>query len=98
MLADLTCGVSMLWAPNTAAGYPWRVNDLTNQCAAAAVPRHGRLPAGAERAACDSWLAPRHGAPPGTPDFAAMDTNRDGHLTAADDPFSPYYPGPQQVS
>jgi hypothetical protein len=29
----------------------------------------------------------------GTTDFAELDTNRDGRLTMADDPYGPYYPG-----
>lgn len=28
-----------------------------------------------------------------SPDFLAMDTNGDGKLDAADDPYSPFYPG-----
>ncbi len=34
---------------------------------------------------------------PGTPDFAALDTNHDGVLTIADDPYAPYYPGDAAV-
>ncbi|KAJ3369422.1 hypothetical protein GGF31_005332 [Allomyces arbusculus] len=29
----------------------------------------------------------------GSPDFVAMDTNKDGAVDAKDDPFAPYYPG-----
>ncbi|RAX17043.1 hypothetical protein DC347_10525 [Pseudarthrobacter sp. AG30] len=36
-------------------------------------------------------------AQPGTPDFAALDTNHDGVLTIADDPYAPYYPGDAAV-
>ena len=32
-LANLTCSVTMVWAPNTAIGYPWRVQDRTEECA-----------------------------------------------------------------
>jgi hypothetical protein len=32
-------------------------------------------------------------AKPGTKDFAVLDTNHDGKLTMADDPYLPYYPG-----
>ncbi len=38
-----------------------------------------------------------HSAKPGTPDFAALDTDRDGRLTTADDPYAPYYPGDEYV-
>jgi Glycosyl hydrolase family 26 len=34
-----------------------------------------------------------HEAKPGTPDFRALDTNNDGRLSMADDPYAPYYPG-----
>jgi hypothetical protein len=34
---------------------------------------------------------------PGTPDFKALDTNGDGVLTMADDPYGPYYPGDDAV-
>jgi hypothetical protein len=27
---------------------------------------------------------------PGTPDFIALDTNRDGRITQLDDPYTPY--------
>jgi hypothetical protein len=36
-------------------------------------------------------------AKPGTPDFTALDTNHDGKLTMADDPYAPYYPGDDAV-
>ena len=36
-------------------------------------------------------------AQPGTPAFAALDTNHDGRITEADDPYAPYYPGDQYV-
>lgn len=39
----------------------------------------------------------RHEARPGTADFAALDTDRDGTLTGADDPYAPYYPGDDAV-
>ena len=34
---------------------------------------------------------------PGAPDFEALDTNHDGGLTMADDPYAPYYPGDDAV-
>jgi hypothetical protein len=34
---------------------------------------------------------------PDTPDFAALDTDTDGTLTVADDPYAPYYPGDDAV-
>jgi hypothetical protein len=34
---------------------------------------------------------------PGTADFQALDTNHDGVLTMADDPYGPYYPGDASV-
>jgi hypothetical protein len=34
---------------------------------------------------------------PGTDDFAALDTDGDGTLTLADDPYAPYYPGDDAV-
>jgi len=44
---------------------------------------------------------PFHGgqyeAQPGTPDFAALDTNRDGKLDQHDDMYAPYYPGDDAV-
>lgn len=36
-------------------------------------------------------------AKPGTADYAALDTDHDGQLTAGDDPYSPYYPGDEAV-
>lgn len=33
----------------------------------------------------------------GTDDFAALDTNHDGTLSTADDPYAPYYPGDDAV-
>jgi hypothetical protein len=36
-------------------------------------------------------------AKPGSADFSALDTNRDGVLTLADDPYAPYYPGDDVV-
>lgn len=36
-------------------------------------------------------------AAPGSPDFAALDTNGDGRLTAHDDMYEPYYPGNDAV-
>jgi hypothetical protein len=38
-----------------------------------------------------------HVAQPGTPDFAVLDTDGDGALTGADDPYAPYYPGDDAV-
>jgi beta-mannanase len=34
---------------------------------------------------------------PGSADFTALDTNHDGALTMADDPYGPYYPGDSAV-
>jgi hypothetical protein len=39
----------------------------------------------------------RYEAKPGTSDFAILDTNADGRLTMADDPYAPYYPGDDAV-
>jgi Glycosyl hydrolase family 26 len=39
----------------------------------------------------------RYAAARGTPDFKALDTNGDGTLTMADDPYAPYYPGDDAV-
>ncbi|HEX5479456.1 MAG TPA: glycosyl hydrolase [Dehalococcoidia bacterium] len=36
-------------------------------------------------------------AKPGSPDFAVLDTNHDGQLSMADDPYLPYYPGDDAV-
>lgn len=38
-----------------------------------------------------------HEARPGTEDFALLDTDGDGALTTADDPYAPYYPGDDAV-
>ncbi|HUZ03454.1 MAG TPA: hypothetical protein VMU89_24175 [Thermomicrobiaceae bacterium] len=38
-----------------------------------------------------------YGVKPGTPDFARLDTNHDGKLDGADDPYTPYYPGDDAV-
>ncbi len=38
-----------------------------------------------------------HGATPEQPDYGLLDTNGDGKLTAADDPYEPYYPGDEYV-
>ncbi|KAI9173264.1 hypothetical protein H9P43_007395 [Blastocladiella emersonii ATCC 22665] len=34
---------------------------------------------------------------PGSDDFRALDTNRDGAITQADDPYTPFYPGDEWV-
>lgn len=39
----------------------------------------------------------RHGAAAGSPAAAALDTDDDGSLTAADDPYAPYWPGDDAV-
>jgi hypothetical protein len=39
----------------------------------------------------------QYGAVPGSKDFALLDTNADGVLTMADDPYLPYYPGDDAV-
>ena len=39
----------------------------------------------------------QHEAEPGSADFAALDTDGDGALTMADDPYAPYYPGDDAV-
>lgn len=33
VLHNLTCSVVMVWAPNVATGYPWRIHDRTTQYA-----------------------------------------------------------------
>lgn len=38
-----------------------------------------------------------HGAEPGSAEHAALDTDGDGALTGADDPFAPYFPGAEHV-
>lgn len=38
-----------------------------------------------------------HEASPDDPDFALLDTDRDGVLTESDDPYAPYYPGDDAV-
>jgi hypothetical protein len=38
-----------------------------------------------------------HEAAPGSPERAALDTNGDGELTGADDPYAPYWPGEDAV-
>lgn len=39
----------------------------------------------------------RYGAQPGSTDHAVLDTDGDGAVTAADDPYAPYYPGDDAV-
>ncbi len=39
----------------------------------------------------------RYEAHAGSPDFALLDTDHDGSLTTADDPYAPYYPGDDAV-
>jgi Glycosyl hydrolase family 26 len=39
----------------------------------------------------------KYEAQPGTPAFTALDTNGDGVLTMADDPYAPYFPGSDAV-
>jgi hypothetical protein len=39
----------------------------------------------------------RYQALPDTPDFATLDTDHDGVITEADDPYAPYYPGDDAV-
>ena len=43
------------------------------------------------------FLGGAFAAKPGSPVTAALDTNGDGRLTAADDPYKPYYPGDDAV-
>ncbi|MET1035664.1 MAG: glycosyl hydrolase [Arthrobacter sp.] len=43
------------------------------------------------------FIGGRYQALPGTADFAALDTDDDGVLTGADDPYAPYYPGDDAV-
>lgn len=43
------------------------------------------------------FIGGRYEALPDTPDFAALDTDGDGALTEADDPYAPYYPGDDAV-
>ena len=38
-----------------------------------------------------------HQTPSGSEDFLALDTDNDGELTLADDPYAPYYPGDDAV-
>jgi hypothetical protein len=61
----LAPGSAMLWAPNSADGYP--------------------------------FSGGQYDARPGTAAFVALDTNHDGRLTAADDPYAPYWPGDDAV-
>ena len=39
----------------------------------------------------------RYAAAPGTPAFGSLDTDGDGRLSMADDPYQPYYPGDDAV-
>lgn len=43
------------------------------------------------------FLGGRHAAAPGSAEAAALDTDGDGQLTGADDPYAPYYPGDDAV-
>ncbi|WP_136519929.1 glycoside hydrolase family 26 protein [Cellulomonas telluris] len=43
------------------------------------------------------FVGGQHAAQPGTADLDLLDTNRDGALTGADDPYAPYYPGDDAV-
>lgn len=45
----------------------------------------------------DPFTGGRFAAAPGSEAFAALDTNHDGALTMADDPYAPYYPGDDAV-
>lgn len=85
------------------AWYPWSQQP-------AAYVRTFRAVAAAVRAAPASrilWSPNEGGAYPytggryearrGTPDFARLDTNRDGRLTQGDDAYRPYYPGDAHV-
>jgi hypothetical protein len=58
-------GSSMMWAPNSADGYPFSGGISTPVA--------------------------------GSQEFAELDTNGDGTLTGADDPYAPYYPGDDAV-
>ncbi|MFJ4262315.1 glycoside hydrolase family 26 protein [Paenarthrobacter nicotinovorans] len=39
----------------------------------------------------------KYKAVPGTPEFEALDTDKDGEVTVNDDPYAPYYPGDEAV-
>ncbi|MFH0878634.1 MAG: glycosyl hydrolase [Lentisphaerota bacterium] len=43
------------------------------------------------------WTQGSYAIQPGNPDFSVLDTNGDGQLTEADDPYGPYYPGDEYV-
>lgn len=43
------------------------------------------------------WTGGTYSVQPGTEDFTVMDTNGDGALTEADDPYGPFYPGDEAV-
>jgi hypothetical protein len=43
------------------------------------------------------WVGGAHSISAASPDFLLLDTNGDGALTEADDPYGPYYPGDQYV-
>ncbi|MHC9543912.1 MAG: hypothetical protein AB9903_30730 [Vulcanimicrobiota bacterium] len=43
------------------------------------------------------WAGGTYSISPGDPDFSILDTNHDGQLTEADDPYGPYYPGDAYV-
>ena len=43
------------------------------------------------------FIGDTHAALPGSPDWALMDTDGDGDVTMADDPYGPFYPGDDAV-
>lgn len=84
--------------------YPW------SQQASAYIASFRKVAAAVHRSAPATAMvwAPNYGggypfavghdaAAPGTLDFKALDTNGDGVLTMADDPYGPYYPGDDAV-
>lgn len=84
--------------------YPWDQQPLAYVSAFRMVAR--AVHATAKRTAM-VW-APNYGggypftggpyqAKPGSPDAAALDTNGDGRVTQADDPYRPYWPGKEYV-
>ncbi|TPX66347.1 hypothetical protein SpCBS45565_g04522 [Spizellomyces sp. 'palustris'] len=43
------------------------------------------------------WAGDDYSVKPGTADYDALDTSKDGNVTALDNPYSPYYPGDEWV-
>ncbi|MEW1812474.1 glycosyl hydrolase [Pseudarthrobacter phenanthrenivorans] len=107
-LADINAGgvpvIVRLAHEMNGSWYPWSQQPLEYKAAFAKVATavHAGAPGSAMMWAPNyaggyPFAGGQYEAKPGTQDFDALDTDHDGALTMADDPYAPYYPGDDAV-